>query len=63
MKSLDSKVALAGRAGESTTYADKQTSPRRAEVTYEEKRAAEKPKMSEEIAIEEINIDGMCGVY
>lgn len=24
---------------------------------------AEKPEMSEEIMIEEINIDGMCGVY
>ena len=63
MKSLESKVDLAAHAGASTTYADKEASPQRAEVAYEEKRAAEKPKASEEIVIEEINIDGMCGVY
>lgn len=63
MKSIDSKVALAAHAGASTAYADREASPQRAEVAYEEKRVAEKPVMSEEIAIEEINIDGMCGVY
>ena len=63
MKSLDREAAVVGRAGGGTTYADTETAPQRAEVAYEEKKAAEKPKLSEEIAIEEINIDGMCGVY
>jgi mycofactocin precursor len=64
MKNPDTEVALAAPAGAGTTYdADKEASPRRAEVAYEEKRAAEKPHASEEIVIEEINIDGMCGVY
>ena len=64
MKSLERKAALGGQHAEaSTTYADREASPRRAEVAYEEKPVAEKPKVSEEIAIEEINIDGMCGVY
>ena len=63
MKSPYSEVVLTVRAGASTIYADKEASPQRAEVAYEEKRAAEKPKASEEIVIEEISIDGMCGVY
>lgn len=63
MKSPESEVALAAHAGASTTYADKEASPRRAEVAYEERRAVEKPEASEEIVIEEISIDGMCGVY
>lgn len=64
VKSLDSKVAVAApHAGASTTYAEKEASSQRAGAAYEEKRASEKPKVSEEIAIEEISIDGMCGVY
>ena len=63
MKSFESKVAPTGNAGASTTHADREISPRRAEVSREEKMTAEKPKVSEEIAIEEISIDGMCGVY
>ena len=63
MKSPTSEVSLTTRVESSTTYADKEASPQRAEVAYEERRAAEKPKASEEIVIEEISIDGMCGVY
>ena len=63
MKSLEREVALAVTAEASTTHAGKEATPQGAEVAYEEKRAAEKPKASEEIVIEEINIDGMCGVY
>lgn len=63
MKSLESKVALAVPAGASTAYAEEKVAPRRAEVVHEEERAAEKPRASEEIVIEEISIDGMCGVY
>ena len=63
VKSLEREVDLAARAESGTTYADKEASPQRTELAYEEKRAAEKPKASEEIVIEEINIDGMCGVY
>ena len=61
MKSLDKEVPATGRPGASSTRADGET-PRRTEAAREEK-TAEKPKLSEEIAIEEINIDGMCGVY
>ena len=63
MKRPISEVVLTEHAQVSTTYADKEASPQRAEVAYEERRAAEKPKASEEIVIEEISIDGMCGVY
>jgi mycofactocin precursor len=63
MKSPTSEVALATHVEASPTYTDEEASPQRAEVAYEEKRAAEKPKASEEIVIEEISIDGMCGVY
>ena len=63
MKSPDSEVALAAHTGASTTYASEEASPQCAEVAYEERQAAEKPKASEEIVIEEISIDGMCGVY
>ena len=63
MKSLEREVDLAARAGADTTHAKEEASPQRGEVAYKEKRVAEKPKASEEIVIEEINIDGMCGVY
>jgi mycofactocin precursor len=62
VKSPASEVALTAHVEASTTYTDKEA-PQRAEVAYEERRAAEKPKASEEIVIEEISIDGMCGVY
>ncbi|MEW6636943.1 MAG: mycofactocin precursor MftA [Actinomycetota bacterium] len=32
-------------------------------ISPEERPEAEKPRTSEEIVIEEISIDGMCGVY
>lgn len=63
MKSLESKVTLMAPAEAGTTYAGEETSPQRTEVASEAKGATEKPRVSEEIAIEEINIDGMCGVY
>jgi mycofactocin precursor len=63
VKSLDKEGAVASHAGASTTSVDREASSQRAEVALEEKRAAEKPEASEEIVIEEINIDGMCGVY
>jgi mycofactocin precursor len=63
VKSPTSEVALAAHAEPSTTYADKEAFPQRAEVAHEERHATEKPKASEEIVIEEISIDGMCGVY
>ena len=63
VKSLEREVDLAAHAESGTTHADKEASPQRAEVALKEKRAAEKPEVSEEIVIEEINIDGMCGVY
>ena len=61
VKSLEREVAVAANTG--TEYAITKTSLQRDEVAYKEERAAEKPKASEEIVIEEISIDGMCGVY
>lgn len=63
MKDTDGKVALAERAGTSTAYAEKEASLWQVEAAREDKQVAEKPHASEEIVIEEINIDGMCGVY
>jgi mycofactocin precursor len=37
--------------------------PRRIEPAAAERQTAEKPQVSEEIVLEEISIDGMCGVY
>ena len=61
VKSLEKEVAVAANAG--TEYVVREASPQRDEVAHKEERAAEKPKASEEIVIEEISIDGMCGVY
>lgn len=61
VKSLEREVAVEANTG--TQYAVKEASPRRDEAAYKAERAAEKPKASEEIVIEEISIDGMCGVY
>ncbi len=62
VKSLEREVAVAANTG--TEYAVREASPQRdEEVAVKEERAAEKPKASEEIVIEEISIDGMCGVY
>ena len=61
MKSLEKEVAVAANTG--TEYAVREASPQRNEVAYKEERAVEKPKASEGIVIEEISIDGMCGVY
>ena len=61
LKSLEREVAVAANTG--TEYAVREASPQGDDVALEEKRAAEKPKASEEIVIEEISIDGMCGVY
>ena len=62
VKSPTSEVALTEHAEANNVYAVKEASPQRREVTHE-KQVAEKPKASEEIVIEEISIDGMCGVY
>ena len=61
VKSLEREVAVAANTG--TEYAVREASPQRDEATHKAQRAAEKPKASEEIVIEEISIDGMCGVY
>ena len=56
MERTDDRVALAERE-------DTEATSRQAEAAYAQQRAGEKPEASEEIVIEEINIDGMCGVY
>ena len=61
VKSLEREVAVAANTG--AEHAVREAPPRRDEVARKEERVAEKPKASEEIVIEEISIDGMCGVY
>lgn len=46
-----------------TTNEENAISAQQAEAASENEAAGEKPKASEEIMIEEISIDGMCGVY
>ncbi len=58
VKNLERKVDSAA-----TTMQVAREEARPAEVAYEEKPVVEKPEASEEIVIEEISIDGMCGVY
>ena len=54
MERTDDRVALAER---------EETASQQTEAAYAQQRASGKPEASEEIVIEEINIDGMCGVY
>ena len=63
MTKPDGKVALATGAGAGTFDAREGASPQRVEALSGGERAQEKPRASEEIVIEEISIDGMCGVY
>lgn len=49
--------------GRDTANNEKETSVQQAGATSEKRGAEEKPQASEEIVIEEISIDGMCGVY
>jgi hypothetical protein len=44
MKSPNSEVVLTARTGASTTYADKEASPQRAEVAYERSGLLRSPK-------------------
>lgn len=60
MKGTDGRSALAERAEASATYAEREASSPQAGAVRE---TAEKPETTGEIVIEEINIDGMCGVY
>lgn len=49
--------------GLEATNNEKETSVQQAEAGSEKRSTEEKPQASEEIIIEEISIDGMCGVY
>ncbi len=63
MERLDGGVAVVAGAGPSTGNPRVEALPKQAEVASEKERVEEKPRVSEEIVIEEISIDGMCGVY
>ena len=63
MTKPDGKATLATGAGAGALDARQGALVRRAEAVSEEKPSDEKPRASEEIVIEEISIDGMCGVY
>ena len=63
MERLDGGVAVVSGAGPSIGDLRVEALPKQPEVASEKQRVEEKPQASEEIVIEEINIDGMCGVY
>ena len=63
MSSPDGKAALIEEARAGTVGVREETLDRRVEAVSEERQTAEKPQVSEEIVLEEISIDGMCGVY
>lgn len=63
MKNPNGKVAMVADAESGGADAREETSPRRAGIASEQEQAEKKPQASEEIVIEEISIDGMCGVY
>ncbi len=63
MTSPNGKAAMIEEATADTVGAREEALPRRVEAASEERQTAEKPQASEEIVIEEISIDGMCGVY
>lgn len=56
MQSIEKPVALRERP-------EVEVEDRHLEMKNGKVLVSEKPKASEEIMIEEINIDGMCGVY
>jgi mycofactocin precursor len=60
MNGTDGRVALAERTEASAPHAGAAASAQRVGAVQEK---AEKPETTGEIVIEEINIDGMCGVY
>ena len=59
----DDKLALIEEGGAGMVGDREEALPQRVEAASEEGQTAEKPQASEEIVIEEISIDGMCGVY
>ena len=63
MERTDDRVALVTPTGSGTAHLREEASPRRVEAALDERQVEEKPRASEEIVIEEISIDGMCGVY
>ncbi len=63
MERLDGGVAVVVGAGPRTGNLQVEALPKQAEVASEKERVEQKPRASEEIVIEEISIDGMCGVY
>lgn len=63
MKNPDGKVAPVADSRTGKVDAREGTLSRRPELASEQEQAEKKPRASEEIVIEEISIDGMCGVY
>ena len=59
----DDRVALVTPTGPGTAHLREEESPRWVEAALDERQVEDKPRASEEIVIEEISIDGMCGVY
>lgn len=63
MEKLEEKVTPTSGVSPDADDAREEVSRRRPEVVASEKQTEEKPEASEQIVIEEISIDGMCGVY
>lgn len=63
MEKLEEKVTPTPGASPGSDNAREEVSRRQLEIVASEKKTEEKPEASEQIVIEEISIDGMCGVY
>ena len=63
MERLGGRVAPVTRKGSVSVDLQEEALPQRVETALDERQVEEKPRASEEIVIEEISIDGMCGVY
>lgn len=59
----DKVAATTGTGPGTSTDAREEALAHQNKLAFGKERAEEKPQASEEIVIEEISIDGMCGVY
>jgi mycofactocin precursor len=60
---IEKNVATTSTPQRVTTHEDSQASPVLTPLNLREGEPSEKPEILEEVVIEEVSIDGMCGVY
>jgi mycofactocin precursor len=63
MRRLEGRDALVTGLDSGTYTVREEGLPKQTKVASDKENVEEKPRASEEIVIEEISIDGMCGVY